>query len=235
MMADPARQYPAQEARRYYVSVDLGQMSDYTAITATEAVGIRNWPDPKVRRAFNVRMIERFQLGTPYKAVVARVAAIMRSPQLVLPGYAPPCLVVDQTGVGRPVVEHMRSEGLAPVGITITGGATVSRPEPLLYPFDVHVPKSELVGAVQVVLGNDALRVAPCFLAPILKQEFSNFKIKISQAGNAQFEAWRTGDHDDIILSLACGLWVALHGRKYGLGLPPSKTRPVLPVASRRS
>lgn len=79
-------------ARRFYVGVDLGQMSDPTAIVAVEAVGAKVWPDPALLRQFLVRMIEQPDLGTPYKAIVDRLVTIMRAKELCPPGYAPPCL-----------------------------------------------------------------------------------------------------------------------------------------------
>lgn len=215
-------------ARRFVVGVDLGQQSDPTAIVAVEAIGTRLWPDPVMRRQFHVRMIEQPELGTPYKAIVDRLVTIMRAKDLCPPGYAPPCLVVDQTGVGRPVVDYLRSAGLDPVGISISGGQTVNRPEPSRYPQDLTVPKADLVAVVQMALGNELLKVAKLPLAATLKAELKNFKLKYSKAGNEQYEAWRSGDHDDIVLALAIALWTAEHGQTYSVGQPKSAAKPVI-------
>ena len=38
-------------------------------------------------------------------------------------------------------------------------------------------------------------------------QELLNFKVKINNNGNEQFEAWREGIHDDLVLSVALSSW----------------------------
>ena len=40
-----------------------------------------------------------------------------------------------------------------------------------------------------------------------LIQELSNFKVKITTKGNDTYEAWREGQHDDLVLSVALACW----------------------------
>ncbi len=87
------------------MGVDLGQAQDPTAIAVAEM------REPEI----HVRHLERLPLGTPYPKVIERVAAIVET----LPGAD---LLVDATGVGRPVIDQMRETGLEPVPVTITGG-----------------------------------------------------------------------------------------------------------------
>jgi hypothetical protein len=47
-----------------------------------------------------------------------------------------------------------------------------------------------------------------------LIEELINFKVKISTSGHDSYEAWREGQHDDMVLSLAIGCWF---GEKIGL------------------
>ena len=94
----------------FVVGVDLGQARDYTAIAVAELVGGGDQ---------HLRHLERLPLGTPYPAVVERIAALVRA----LPGDTD--LVIDATGVGRPVRDMMRDAGLDPVAVTITGGRDI--------------------------------------------------------------------------------------------------------------
>ena len=72
--------------------------------------------------ALRLRYLERVPLGTPYPEVVERVAQVTRSAEL-----AGRChLVVDATGVGRPVVDLLRRArlGCVVMPVMITGGET---------------------------------------------------------------------------------------------------------------
>jgi len=71
--------------------------------------------------AYHVRHLERVR-GLPYPVIVGKVAEIMRSPAL----KDQAALVVDQTGVGAPVVDLFNQAGLDPVGVLIHGGDRAS-------------------------------------------------------------------------------------------------------------
>jgi hypothetical protein len=102
-----------------------------------------------------VRHLHRWKLGTSYTQIVSDVVELMKRPPL--PGA---CLVPDQTGVGRPVVDMLRHAKppawIEPV--TITSGTAVSRNED----GSVHVPKKELVSTLQVLFQSGRLRVVNC-------------------------------------------------------------------------
>jgi hypothetical protein len=74
----------------------------------------------KTTKLFHVRHLERPPLETPYPDIVTRMGALVRSAPLV---HARTALVVDATGVVRPVVDLFRQAKLNPRPITITGGA----------------------------------------------------------------------------------------------------------------
>jgi hypothetical protein len=63
---------------------------------------------------------------------------------------------VDQTGVGRAVVDMLRQAAGWVVPVTITGGHTVSRADNGSY----HVPKKELVTCLQLVMQSRRLQIA---------------------------------------------------------------------------
>ncbi|MBF0627848.1 MAG: hypothetical protein HQL91_06470 [Magnetococcales bacterium] len=179
----------------FLIGLDLGQMSDYTALTVIERFHEEN---PTL---YHLRHLERFQLGTPYPDQVARVKSLVEQPPL----RGCSTLIVDQTGVGKPVVDMLSNTGLpvSIISVLIHGGDAVSE-EANQY----RVPKRDLVGALQVLLQSKRLRVAEGLKdAPILVQELLNFKVKISLGGHDSYDAWREGVHDDLVLSAAMACW----------------------------
>jgi hypothetical protein len=133
------------------------------------------------------------------------VLGLLRTPPL--PGCV---LVIDQTGVGRPVVDLL-ADGLRdrvtciyfPVTITAGHEATVGEGGGL------RVPKKELVAAVQVLLQSRRLHVARTLPdAPVLVRELENFRVKVTASAHETFEAWRERDHDDLVLAVALAAWV---------------------------
>jgi len=117
-------------------------------------------------------------------------------------------LVVDGTGVGRAVVDMFRAAALKTSirPIVITGGTAVSRGED----GTTHVAKKELVGVLQVLLQARRLLVSDRLPeAKTLVKELQNFRVKITAAANETLEAWREGDHDDLVLAVALACWWA--------------------------
>ena len=209
------------------VGLDLGQAADYTALSVVEVnptvytnrVQYRNpvnycldYYDQKIERpplSFNVRHLERFAIGTSYPDVVKRVKEIFAK----LP--AGTTLVVDGTGVGRPVVDMLAQQGLRPVCITITGGDTVTQDGAWF-----RVPKRDVVGVLAVAFQNKKLKIARTLsYAETLVSELLNFKVKINlKTAHDSYEAWREGVHDDLVLSVGLAAWTAhfyYQNRKY--------------------
>jgi hypothetical protein len=210
----------------FFLGLDLGQASDPTAIAILERFPIpsekppaeltfripeggipsAHWPltrssGPPKPVAFHCRHLERLKLGTPYPAVADYVSELLDAS--TLKGRTE--LVVDATGVGRPVVDMLRQRGLEPVGITITGGDAVVS--------DLNggwrVPKRDLVAAVQVLLQNKWLKFAESLPAvPDLVKEMLAFRVKIDPlTAHDSYGAWREGAHDDLVLAVAVAAW----------------------------
>ena len=189
-------------APRYTVGLDLGQTKDYTALVILERHGEAE------QAVFHARHLERFPLGTPYPAIVAAVAEMLKQPSLSKEKVR---LAVDETGVGAPVVDLFRQARLNAVlhPIHITGGSTVNRDRGVEY-----VPKRNLVSVVQVALQTDKLKVASALPeAQTLVRELQNFQVKITDAANDTYGAWREGTHDDLVLAVALALYA---GKKRG-------------------
>ncbi len=204
----------------YFSGLDLGQAQDHSALVVLER---GETPDPDrgggaTANRFDVRHIHRWQLGTPYPAVITDLHAwFSGSP---LHGTA---LVVDATGVGRAVVDMIESSGLSADvrPYTITAG---------FRPGVGTVPKKDLVFAVVAALQTRRLRFAEGLaLRPVLEKELETFRATVTPGRNETFAAWREKDHDDLVLALALALWYGEANCGGGaLAVPPDQ--PVLPA-----
>lgn len=135
----------------YYIGVDLGQKQDYSAVAVVEReviVGTRRDPvtwELDRRVVLTVRHLERMPLGLSYLDVAGRVTRLAREIRTTNPCE----LVVDETGVGAPVVDVLRRSGtgcrLWPV--TITGGDREQVTKD-----GYRVPKRDLVVGLQLLV-----------------------------------------------------------------------------------
>jgi hypothetical protein len=76
------------------------------------------------------------------------------------------------------------------------------------------VPKRDLVSAPLVLMQNGQLKIAEGLsLRETLVKELLNFRVKINiSTAHDSYEAWREGDHDDLVLSVALACWA---GERY--------------------
>jgi hypothetical protein len=167
-----------------FIGIDLGQSQDYTAIAVVE----------HKNDAFHLRHIERLPLDTPYTSVVKRIEALVDS--------IPACqIVLDATGVGRPVLDSLRAAGIEPLAVSITAGRK-SRYENGMY----YLPKRELVRALITALENGKLQIASGLpLANVFLDEVSDFKRTVSAKGYVSYEA--ANGHDDLVIAAALAVW----------------------------
>jgi hypothetical protein len=186
----------------YVVGLDLGQAADYTALCVLQRSWVR---EPDLVDTFTahycVAHLVRWQLHTSYTTIVSELADLVQKPPL---NY--PLLAVDQTGVGRAVVDLVRQAEVKAVlrPITITAGHAVTAGDDCW-----NVPKKELASTVQALLQDRRLVIAKMPERELLSRELLNFKVKITLNANETFEAWRTRDHDDMVLSVALAAWLA--------------------------
>ena len=128
-----------QAEPEYIIGVDLGYSQDYTALAIAERVGLK-------KAEYRIRHLMRFELLTPYQEVARQVHRILHSEQMRLFDKH---LIIDATGVGRPVIEMFEDEGLEPIAITITSGFEFTRVKDRA---EFRVPKEHLVSAMQMVV-----------------------------------------------------------------------------------
>jgi hypothetical protein len=184
--------------RRFVVGLDLGQVQDYSAVAVVQRLAGSHGP-------VHVPHLERFPLGTPYPAIVTRMAQLFATPPLR--GEA--SLVVDATGVGSAVIDLLSQANLSPIAITITGGDKVHRETRNRY----SIPKRELVGCLQVLLQTGRLKIASGLPeAEVLVKELLAFHVKITASAHDTYGAWREGAHDDLVLALALATWYGERG-----------------------
>jgi hypothetical protein len=212
----------------YFLGLDLGQSADYTALAVIEKsvwASPVGWVSPSdfdpdyLRQLIKnerqngrppnpplaVRHLERFELGTKYTRIAERLRELIRTPPLL---DKPAVLLVDKTGVGAGVLDHLEYTGLRPTAITIHGGSEVTYD---LERRGYRTPKRDLVSAVQVALQNSRLKVAASLPeAETLRRELLNFRVKIDpRTAHDSYEHWREGDHDDLVLATAMACWFA--------------------------
>jgi hypothetical protein len=191
-------------SQNFLIGLDLGQAQDYTALAIVERFQTESSDEfgfvQHGQATYQVRWLERAR-GTPYPQIVTRVWEVLRKVKDAE-------LVVDQTGVGAPVVDMFKQAGLEPAGILIHGGARVSHEETTW-----GVPKRDLAAVLQVLLQNGRLKVASELeLADVLIREMLNFKVKIDPlTAHDSYSAWREAEHDDLVFAVALACWYGEH------------------------
>ena len=149
---------------------------------------------------FQVGHLERLPLGTTYPAIVAHVSRLLGK----LPDGTE--LVIDYTGVGRPVFDLFMYSGISPVGVLITAGTAEAHDG-----ITCSVPKLVLVSRLQALLHEGRLKILKDLPeAETLVRELQDFRVEYTAAGHLTFNA-RSGKHDDLVLALAIAAWRA-HG-----------------------
>jgi len=201
-----------------FIGLDLGQAKDFSALAiiergSTATTTDKNGEKPNCTNTkdeingLHCIHLHRWQLRTSYPAIVADVVKMINEldPERMTGGKT--VLAIDATGVGAPVVDLFKREKinaiLAP--IQIVAGANVSNENGM-----TRVPKRDLVSVVQVGLQNRKLKIAESLnLAETLSRELQNFTVKITDAANDVYGAWREGTHDDLVLAVALAVWKA--------------------------
>jgi hypothetical protein len=198
-------------APHYLTGLDLGQASDYTAWVVVE----RSERAEDRVGCYDVRHIDRVR-GASYPKVVAHSGELIATLRAQEPRPNLD-LIVDYTGVGRPVADMIVDARLdADLRlVTITGGDS----ETVGDRGERRVPKRNLAGVVQVLLQSGRLRIGESLpLASVLTSELVNFRVKISLTGHDSYgagEEWREGSNDDLVLALALACW---QGERKGSG-----------------
>jgi hypothetical protein len=187
----------------FVASCDLGQSNDPTALCVMERL-VHNevtWKGRETRKGeeFLVRYLRRLPLGLSYVDQVRDVASLLRRAPL----NSNTALIIDETGVGRPVGDLFNMFGLRPTRVTITGGDGQSLKSANRW----SVAKGLLISALDARLHTGELKIAQDMPeADVLREELRDFQRHVSAAGRYSYDA-RTGKHDDLVLAVALALW----------------------------
>jgi hypothetical protein len=216
---------PQPPKRDYIVGLDLGPTHEPSALAVLERA---TPPAPKradVKREptlYACRHLERWHPGSPYAAIVDGVVALFAKP--LLRGST---LVVDQTAVGKAVVDLLRTAkangslraNLFPV--TITPGHEVVRGGDGSW----HIAKKHLVGALQVLLQAGQLMIARELPdADVLVKELDNYRPKVSLVAN-EVDSWRDGQRADLVLAVSIAAWFGQRCPPVGIVKLPTPVR----------
>jgi hypothetical protein len=195
----------------FVAGLDLGQLTDFTVLSAVERM-----EQAKAPPRYVLRGMERYPLGQPYTVTAGRVAERLNA--LPLQGCT---LVIDAGGPGRPVFDIFAREEMCArlVPVTITGGRTVNASHT-----GITVPKGHLVSTLVALFQEGRLTFARVEGLGTLIAELKAFRVKQTASGHERFEALTDRDHDDTVVSLALACWWAEKGGQFE---PPPVVEPV--------
>ena len=170
----------AKTDRTIFIGVDLGKQQCHSAIVVVERIEEGPSRDHievlrgtgSSRKRYVIRHVERVRLGTQHSDVVRRVKHVVSHLSVTM--QATCVVVVDESGVGVPVVEAMREAGLGsfcrlnPVVITAGQSATAS-----------SVPRAELITKMKMMAERGELELATgCMHGEWLKRELLHLRLE---------------------------------------------------------
>lgn len=222
------------------VGIDIGQVQDPAAICVCEVAQVPTgkhrtitpvpahrdksgqwilpkYADPVMVSEYTVRHIARVPLGTSYPDLAVLIADLLCSPLLE---HRSVRVLLDITGVGRPVYQELKAEiEIRKDGIWLADGSFLQKGKkwnvrmvPLTF---VHgdqynrktgsLGKAYLVSRLQSLLQSGRIHApkTPEVIATL--DELRVYEIKIDQNGKDTYGAFKTGAHDDLATSLGLG------------------------------
>jgi hypothetical protein len=190
---------------RYFAGLDIGQLSDYTALAIMERVYVNEERlDIETQVEHRLVHLDRFDLGTPYPEVVDRLGEFFGRERLAYKTR----LAVDATGVGLAVFQDLKRARL-PVReilpVLITAGQQVNREGGIW-----RVPKRDLVHPLRVRFEEKTIKI-PRGLSYLeaLTEELAGYEMKVNQkTGHDSYSNDpREVPHDDLVLATALAYW----------------------------
>ena len=205
------------------MGVDLALRQDYTAIMVVEEVD-------GAKDEFDSRLYERIPQGTPFQSIIDRVIEIRDNIKKIqdkrdldsgkepgeIDNYGPDEILVDQSGLGDPIVEEMRSRDLEVTGVNLTGGNTVTE-DYVGGGRHISIPKTALISRLSALAGiiveEDGSKHSRLHLDPkspyatAMMEELRGFRMKVTPSANLQFEPFKTGGFDDLIVAAGLACW----------------------------
>ena len=208
-MKNAAAIQPVTPSRNFTLGVDLGQTCDSSVFALVSRVteGSRQWDmtpqkqrieQPTIR--YEVNYIRSIPLNTSYTDVVADLVNVYRN----LDARAPTDLVVDQSGVGRPMADLIKAEGIRFAGVTILGIAETRQAKP----GEWRISRNELISRYQAGLSSGDLKYGAFSEREHLREETIGLTGGYTGAGNFRIDT-RSGAHDDRVVAASLAYWWA--------------------------
>lgn len=210
------------------IGCDIGQLRDPTAIAVTEVVQMETgklrqvehvpahlgpdgrwvnakYAEPVMATDYTVRFVRRLPLGTSYPDVALYIADLLCSPLLADRKVR---LLMDVTGVGKPVYDDLKGE----IGLR-REELRKARCDVQLQPISfVHgerynrslgtLGKAYLVSRLQSLLQGRRVHAPDTPEVKAMLEELRVYEIKVDQDGHDTYGAFKVGTHDDLATSL---------------------------------
>ena len=216
MVLEPINHY-------FALALELGKASEGSAAALVERVEPPVSPGPvvvpPVKSHFEVKGLCRFAAGTESGQITDSVMKLLSSAPVaeelqrthlktsdgvVRSVHTQFRWVVDQTAVGKPIVDMVLEKLGHPCTdrVIFAGNHTETEVDGLHY-----IPKNLLISEIEVLLEEGRLKISDQHpLTPDLKNALLNYKEKRSAPSASAIDPWREQAHDDLVLAvgLAC-------------------------------
>lgn len=144
----------------YTLGVDLARIEDFTVLTVLDSNGRQVYHD-----RFN-------QIS--WELQISRILDVARR-------YSARC-VIDSTGVGDPIFEHVRKAGISTLGYNLSAGS-----------------KERLIDGLAIAIEQRRVRLLDL---PVQTAELQNYRYELTKARNVKMNA-PPGMHDDCVIAFA--------------------------------
>lgn len=211
-----------QERDPVCIGIDVGQINDPTAISVAEVSQIHTgkfryieriparfdasgeWIPPKdgepvMVSDYSIRSIRRLPLGTSYPDVAAYIADMLCNPLFALRNVR---VLIDVTGVGRPVYDDLKKE----IGLRKEARQVVLKPISFSHGEKYNrstgiLGKAFLVSRLQSLLQGSRVHAPDTAEVKAMLEELRVYEIKVDQDGKDTYGA-SIGKHDDLATAL---------------------------------
>ena len=190
------------ESGHHIISLDLGFAGEPTALAVVKPKTAYRFAtaqedDLAWTNSFDVVHLERFPPSVGFPRVVARTKEI-GSDRKRIPDYS---LLVNTSSAGPAALKLFEERRLEPRRLMIVNGSVGGRREQVEL-----VPKGAMIGATQVLLQAERLRIASALeLGSTLRDELLNFRMTPPKVDT--LEAMRENANDDLTFSVALACW----------------------------
>jgi phage FluMu gp28-like protein len=161
-------------AGNYYAGVDFGKHKDHSTIAVVK----------RESQSLSLQLVylHEFELGTAYSSVINHLVRTHQKINLQK-------IIVDQTGIGEPVLDELKSQGFSNVqGVTFTVKT-----------------KEELLTTLKLLMEQKRLKLP---YHRRLCQQINEQQFEYTRSGHLAF-SHPEGSHDDMLWALSMGVWAA--------------------------